>query len=181
MRLSGLFLLITLLNVSGNAFSQGTRLTLDLKNVTVKEVFTEIEQKTDFKFLYRNDLVDVNKRVTITAENELVENILTQLFTPNDLAYKVFDNNLVVITNKNLLQQKVSGKITDASTGEGLPGVNVLIQGTTIGTTTDIDGNYTIDVPNNDAVLVFSYVGYMSETVSVGGQNTIDIKLVADY
>jgi TonB-linked SusC/RagA family outer membrane protein len=180
MKLSGLLLLITLLNVSANVFSQETRLSLDLKNVTVKEVFTEIEQQTNFKFLYRNELVNVDQKVTIVAQNETLENILARLFDPNNLAYKVFEENLVVITNKNLLQQKVTGKITDATTGDPLPGVNVVIQGTTIGTTTDIEGNYTIDIPNNEAVLVFSYVGYMSETIPVGSQNTIDVKLVAD-
>ncbi|MGB0523184.1 MAG: SusC/RagA family TonB-linked outer membrane protein [Flammeovirgaceae bacterium] len=77
-------------------------------------------------------------------------------------------------------ERVVSGTVTDADAGDAIPGVNVIIKGTTTGATTDIDGKYQVKVPNNDAVLVFSYVGYKSQEITVGAQSKIDIRLEAD-
>lgn len=79
-----------------------------------------------------------------------------------------------------MAQQQVSGKVTDYSTGEDLPGVNILLKGTTTGTITDIDGNYKLEVPGSDAVLVFSFIGYEGEEITVGSQRTIDVQLMPD-
>ncbi|MFD0861604.1 SusC/RagA family TonB-linked outer membrane protein [Sungkyunkwania multivorans] len=77
-------------------------------------------------------------------------------------------------------QQTVSGIITDSQDGTPLPGVNVVVQGTSIGTSSDFDGNYTIQVPNDSAVLVFSFVGYTNQEIAVGGRSTINVSLVED-
>ncbi len=77
-------------------------------------------------------------------------------------------------------QQSISGKVTDAADGQGVPGANVIVKGTTTGTITDMDGNFTIDVPDADAVLVFSYIGYLTQEITVGSQTTIDIALAED-
>jgi hypothetical protein len=79
-----------------------------------------------------------------------------------------------------LQQQKITGQVTDASTGEPLPGVSVSIEGTTLGVITDVSGNYIIEVPNQNVVLLFSYMGYLSERFTVSNQETIDIKLALD-
>ncbi|MEX2512161.1 MAG: carboxypeptidase-like regulatory domain-containing protein [Cyclobacteriaceae bacterium] len=85
-----------------------------------------------------------------------------------------------ISANVAYAQQTVSGKIYDASTQESLPGVNILIQGTSTGTVSDIDGSYSIRVPNEDAVLVFSFVGYLTQEIRVGNQSNIDVNLSAD-
>ncbi|MEX0884682.1 MAG: carboxypeptidase-like regulatory domain-containing protein, partial [Cyclobacteriaceae bacterium] len=85
-----------------------------------------------------------------------------------------------ISANGAFAQQTVSGKIYDATTKESLPGVNILIQGTSTGTVSDIDGSYSIRVPNEDAVLVFSFVGYLTQEIRVGNQSNIDVNLSAD-
>lgn len=89
---------------------------------------------------------------------------------------------LMLFTGAGLFAQDrtVSGTVADSDTDEGIPGVNILIQGTTSGTVTDIDGNYQLNVPSGATTLVFSYVGYKSQTVEIGSRNTINVGLVAD-
>lgn len=77
-------------------------------------------------------------------------------------------------------QIRVSGKITDGETGEVLPGASILIQGTAKGTVTGLDGDYTVLVPADGTILVYAYLGYVDQTVNVGDQRTIDIKLAPD-
>jgi TonB-linked SusC/RagA family outer membrane protein len=180
MRLSFFLLFLSLLNVSAAIFSQEAKLTLKLQNVTLKKVFDEIEKSSNIKFLYRNELVNVNQKVNVSVWDETIDEILDKIFDHSDLTYRVFENNLVVITNKNLQQKQVTGVVTDAVKGDPLPGVTVLIEGTTSGVTTDMDGKYTISIPNENAVLIFSYVGYLSERIQVSGQSTIEVKLTAD-
>jgi len=91
------------------------------------------------------------------------------------------DNDKVVITSANAVQQqKITGKITDANTGESLPGVTILIEGTSNGVATDVEGNFSIEVSQPDAVLVFSYMGYITEKVKIQAQTNIDLKLVPE-
>jgi TonB-linked SusC/RagA family outer membrane protein len=180
MRLSTILLLTTLLNVSASIYSQNVKLNLKLENVTVKEVLAEIEKNSTYRFLYRNELVNVNQKVDINAKDESIDAVLSKLFDANTTAYRIFEGDIVVITNKNLQQIKVTGKITDANTGDPLPGVNIIVQGTTSGVITDIDGNYNIEVPDANAVLIFSFIGYINEVVPVAGKSVIDVKLVPD-
>ena len=87
---------------------------------------------------------------------------------------------LLFIQYNAMAQQQVSGKVTDDSNGEPLPGVNILVEGTASGTITDNDGNYRLEVPGNDAVLIFSYIGYERQSIVVGNQNNISIALQPD-
>jgi TonB-linked SusC/RagA family outer membrane protein len=180
MRLSTIILFLSFLNVSASVFSQNTKITFNLKNVSLKDVITEIESKSDFKFLYRNELVDVNQKVNIDANNESLESVLAKLFDSSNIAYKVFEDNLVVITSKSILQQNITGKITDAQTGEPVPGANIVIEGTTLGTTSDSNGRYSLELPNTNAVIIVSSIGYNSEKIQLSGQASLDIKLVPD-
>lgn len=179
MKISTFILTLSFLNVSAGIFSQ-EKISMELQNVSVKDVIAEIEEKSDFIFLYRNDLVDVDRQVSINVDDESIESVLAQLFDRSDLVYRVFEDNLVVITTKSLQQKRITGVITDAQTGESLAGVNIMIEGTQTGTTTDVSGRYTIDIPDGSAVLLFSYIGYNNERVEIAGQSTLDIQLVPD-
>ncbi len=179
MKISTFFWFVTFLNVSASIFSQ-EKISMDLRNVTVKEVFAEIEEISDFKFLYRNELVNVDREVTIDVKDEPIESVLAKLFDRSDLTFKLFEDNLVVITTKSLQQKKVTGVVTDAQTGEPLPGVNITIEGTLTGTTSDLNGRYSVDVPDENAVLLFSFIGYNTEKVQLAGQSVLDIDLVPD-
>lgn len=86
-----------------------------------------------------------------------------------------------MVTMPAYAQQQVSGQVTDATTGEMLPGVNVVIQGTQTGTATNSDGEYSIEVPDPESSLVFSFIGYASQTITVGDRNVIDVNLVSDF
>lgn len=181
MRLSLVLFLTALLNVSANVYSQNAKLTMNLQNVTIKDVLNEIEKSSSYKFIYRNEFVDVQQVVDIEATEQPLETIMAELFNPDMIAYRVFEGNIVVITDKSLLQQlKVTGRVTDAITGDPLTGVNVVVQGTTTGVTTDLTGAYSIEVPNNNAVLAFSFIGYVTQSMRVGNQATLDIQLKAE-
>ncbi len=167
-----------------NTYSQNTRLSLNLKNVTIRAVLQEIEDKSDFYFMYDATKVDVNREVNFTCDNLEVKEILDQLFKKTRITYEI--NNRQIALNKlgdfslsvqNI--QKVSGKVTDSS-GAPLPGVSIIIKGTTRGIITDVDGNYSLsNVPGN-ATLVFSFVGMKMQEVPVAGKSVINITMQAE-
>jgi len=179
MKLCSVFLLVTLLNTTASVFSQNVTISLNLQNASVKTVLEEIEKSSPYKFIYRNDLVDVDKVVNIKAKDESLAYILNSLFNSSGVSYKVFEGNIVVLTNQAMQQRKITGKVTDASTGEPLPGVNVVIKGTNIGVITDPNGNYSIEI-SKDTTLVFSFMGYLQEMVEISGRSVIDLSLSPD-
>jgi TonB-linked SusC/RagA family outer membrane protein len=171
------------LHVNASIYSQSKKFDLNVKNLPLREVFKEIENKSQFHFLFGDNLLLLDKVVNVNLENSNVEQALDKLLANSDYSYKVLENNLIVIAPENFINRqnkKVAGIILDAATGDPLPGVSILIEGTTIGTISDVSGNYTIDVPGNNAILVFSYVGYLSERITVEDKTTIDLKLTPD-
>lgn len=169
-------LLFASLHVSAKTFSQD-RITLRLQATELKTALKQIEKKSMYRFLYNDDVVSANRKVSIDANNALVTEVLDGILTETPLTYKVLENNLVVITQKNIVLQetKVSGKVTGPD-GQGVPSVTVRIKGSNAATTTAADGTYTIAAPDG-ATLVFSSVGYVSQEVAVSGRSTINITL----
>lgn len=182
MKLTTLLLIFNLLNIYAEGFSQNGKISINKENATIKEIIAEIESKSNYKFLYKDDFKNLYDLVSVHGQEKTVDAVLNEIFANTNAGYKILVNNLIVIAPKEYLvqQQTVTGRVTDANTGESLPGVTILVQGTTTGTTTDIDGKYSIDVPNNEASLVFSYVGYLSETLAVAGKTVMDVKLAPD-
>lgn len=179
-----MLLLLTTVQVFATAYSQSAKLSFEIRNSTIEDAFRVIESQSDFKFLYHEELIKNRRIASFNVENEAIEKVLDDLLTGTDNTYTILENNLIVITPKNITirqESKVTGTVFDAATGEPLPGVNILIEGTLQGVTTDVDGKYSIEVPGSAAVLVFSYVGYMTQKVNVTGPTVIDIKLAADY
>jgi TonB-linked SusC/RagA family outer membrane protein len=180
MKLTALFLILLSINLSASVYSQNTRFTADLNGKTVREVFQFIEQKSEFRFFYNDDFSYIDKVVDMNVKDENVEQILEKLFETSDITYKVFDNNLVVLTLKQNLQQvSIKGKITDASSSEPLAGANIQVKGTNTGTVADINGTFSIEANTGD-VLVFSYVGYLPQEVTIGAETNINIALSPD-
>ena len=140
MKISFFLLAINVFAISAATFGQGTKLSIDMKNVTVKEVLNEIERQTDLSFIYKSDLINPDKKVSVTASEASVQEILATLF-PNEKIYpEILDNSLIVLMPERQLsqqQQMITGIVTDSSTGETLPGVNVLIEGSLVGAITD--------------------------------------------
>lgn len=181
MRLSLLLMMIGIFQVSASVYSQSKKFTIKNSDLTMREVFKEIENQSNFRFFYNDVLTNIDKRVDLEANQSSITDLLDGLLNGTNLSYKILDNDLIIITPTLLLQQvKVTGKVTDASTGESIPGANIIVEGTTLGTTSDFEGNFTLEVPNPNSVLVITYVGYNSERIETGGRTKIDVSLVAD-
>jgi TonB-linked SusC/RagA family outer membrane protein len=184
MKLTTLLLLINLFHISASVFSQNERFTYKADKINVRDLLDKIESESNYKFLYRSDYMTNDIR-SLNAENVTFTELLSMIFEKSDITYKILDDKLVVLTpksntNPNLQQVKVSGKVIDSATGEPIIGANVIIEGTTLGNITDIDGKFSLDVPSANAVLVVSFLGYTSAHVSVNGQTSIEVKLNPD-
>lgn len=170
-------------------YSQSTRISLHLKDVAVKEVLNEIEENSEFRFLYNSKLIDVDRTISADFENQKVSEILSILFRQTDIAYTVVDWQ-IVLTNKddqsgfllNSGQQQgktITGKVTDSS-GTSLPGVSVVVKGTTTGIITDLDGKYTLPKVSENAILQFSFVGMKMQEIAIGNKTTINVTLAEE-
>ncbi|HEX3006806.1 MAG TPA: carboxypeptidase-like regulatory domain-containing protein, partial [Bacteroidales bacterium] len=182
MRLS-LFILITTtfsLFATGT-YSQSARVSVEFNNVPIKEVLKAIESSSDFFFIYNNELIDVERRVNISAKDQKISDVLKTVFKEGEVDVAVIDRK-IILAPAYMKNQKltVSGVVTDATTKEPLPGVNILVEGTTVGAIADIDGKYSLELPSANAVLIFSFVGYNSERIQVTDQSVINVSLIPD-
>lgn len=186
MKLTTLLVFTGILNlVAGHSYSQSARINLNLNNVKVETVLNEIEKKSDYYFLLNQKLVDVTRIVSVSAENMTIKELLAKMFDGQNLDFFVYDQQIIITpknsSNNNPLQQtKVTGIVKDAVTNEPVIGANIIIEGTTIGVVTDMDGRYSIEVPNETAVLVVSFIGYNTERAEIANRSVVDFTLVPD-
>lgn len=188
MKLTVFFILISVGCVlAGKTYSQTKTLTLQVENSTVKEVLAEIEKQSEFRIMYSGKFVDVDREVSLDVKNQKIESVLNTLFAGTDVSYTVRDRFIVLVTPELMVesmlavtqQKAVSGRVTD-SEGQPLPGVTIVIKGTTQGTVTNSDGNYSLTNIPKDATLVFSFVGMRTQEVVVENQTTINITMEFD-
>lgn len=179
MKISTFLLFFCLTAISAESFSQN--FSFEIRGETIKDLLAKIEGTSDYKFLYRSDLTEINDRVTLIIQDENIESILSKVFEPSGLAYKIFDNNLVVISKATEVPQKsLTGRVTDTKTGEPLPGVTVTVRGTTTGTLTDANGNYVLPRPARGSVIVFSFIGYTPREMVYNDENVIETTLTQE-
>ena len=182
MRLSVFFLLLFVAQTFATVtYSQQTRLTLKMQGAKVIDVLGKIEDESQFYFLFNQKLVDVERRVDVDAKNESVEKILNGIFGNTNVSYVVKDRQIVLTTatpemGVSQQQKSVSGKVTDSS-GSPLPGVSVVVKGTTTGVITDANGNFSLSTVPENAVLQFSFVGMKVQEVAVGMKTSINVTL----
>ncbi|MBS1512034.1 MAG: TonB-dependent receptor [Bacteroidetes bacterium] len=176
MKLTVAFILIASLQLSAKTYSQ-QRITLKIQSTELKSALKQIERKSIYRFLYNNDVLSANQKVTIDANNSTVTEVLDNMFSNTSLTYRILDNNLVVITQKNFETQdiKVTGRVTN-SNGEPIPGVSVKIKGSAVGTSTDAAGYFSISVPDG-ARLVFTSIGYEDVEVAVNKRTEINVTM----
>ncbi len=171
-------MLVFTLNLSATGFGQ---ISFEAKNKSIRDVFGILEKETNYRFFFNDDLISVDKIVDMDVSDEDINQILEKLLESTGLGYKVLENNLIVVTPRNDSQQNIiTGKVTDASNGEGMPGVSIVVRGTAIGVNTDINGNYSISVTAPDAILTYSFIGYITQEIPVGGRKKIDVSLAVD-
>ena len=167
-------------------YSQGITLNLKLKDVSVRKVLQEIEDRTEFYFLYNDDFVDVSRVVSIDVRDSKIQDILKQLFQENgEVTYIIKDRQIIlsplVLEGSNpravaQVKKTISGKVTSAN-NEPIPGVSVFVKDTNIGTTTDTDGSYMLSNISGDVTLIFSFIGMKSQEVNVAGKTTVNVKM----
>ena len=183
MRIVVLLILISVTQTFAlDAYAQNKRLSLNFKNETIVNILEKIEDQSEFWFMYDASKINVNQRKSVDVENKLIGNILDELFNDTEISYSIHDRQILLsITDKSDTEQQktVSGAVTDES-GQPLPGVTVLVKGTTQGTVTNNDGTYSLtNIPDN-ATLQFSFVGMRTQEIGVDGKTSIDVKLLED-
>ncbi|MEK7720424.1 MAG: SusC/RagA family TonB-linked outer membrane protein [Bacteroidota bacterium] len=180
MKLTLFFLITSVLGLfATESYSQNTRITLDLKSVTVKEALKAIENTSEFFFIYNNELINVEREIDLNVKDQKITEVLNNIFEGRDVEITVIDRKIVLAPTFMGEQQptkKITGKVTDQS-GASLPGVSVAVKGTTIGVITDPNGTYSIlNIPEN-ATLLFSFVGMKMQEIVVENKTTINVVL----
>ena len=171
------------------------RISLRLGDKPVKAVLSAIETKADIRFVYSPKLIQAQRLVSVNVQNQPLGDVLESILKPLLISYRLVGNDIVLSQRSDsmnmlsepptpapesiLLEEVVTGTITDQN-GEGIPGVNVLVKGTQRGAVTDAKGRYRIAVPDQNATLTFSFVGYIKQEVLVGARSVIDITLAPD-
>ena len=179
MKIVTFFLLVCLIQaVAGKVYSQDQEITLKEKGVSLKELFQQIEKKSDYRFLYRTEgYLDLSKKVDINAQGKKVRELLNEVLFNTDIEYKLVGDKLIVIASMQQQKQiRITGKVVSKS-GETLTGVTVSVKGTTRGGITDVNGNYSIPIKPEDKVLVFSLIGMIKKEVPIGTQSVLNIIL----
>ena len=188
MRISSFLLFFcSIVIFADNSHSQNARVTIKQRNVRLVSVLDEIENQTDYLFLYNGNQINVNQNVSVNVKNMQVNQLLSQLFSDTEVHYAMEGTHIMLLpVTKEIspiatLQQQVTitGIVTDANS-EPLPGVTVMIKGTAQGTATDGNGTYSLPVADGNATLVFSYVGFVSQEVVVGNRRAINVTLSED-
>jgi len=181
MKLTTFLLLFSVMAIASGSYSQNTRFDMSVKNASIVRVLEEIENKTEFGFLFKTDQLDLEKRYFLNFKEAKIENVLDEILDKDLYSYKIMDRIIVISKLDDALLQdgsqkpaKVSGKITDPG-GQSLPGVTVVVKGTSQGTVSDADGNYFLNGIPENAVLQFSFVGMKTKEIVVGSQTIINV------
>lgn len=166
-------------------YSQSKLLSLKIENKSIREVFSEIESKSEFIFFYYDNILDINKNVSIDVQNQTINVILDQLFRNSNNTYTITDRQIYIkqkstpgtAPQEDKKTYRITGIVKDGANGEALVGVNIRIKSRPqTGTATDINGKYLIDVLSSD-VLEFAYIGYITQDIPVKGKTTIDVTM----
>lgn len=170
-----------------------SKISLKANDKEIKKVLSEIERKAQVRFTYSSAIVNVNRQISVDFKDQQLSDVLKNIFSA-DIAYEVRGNRIILKPGNAIASEEktrteeparyfaveVNGKITDEN-GQPLPGANILEKGTTNGTTSDVDGNFSLSVMGESSVLIFSFIGYTTQEVPVGGQTTFNIQLEPDF
>ena len=171
MKLTVLMLIVCLSQMVAATYAQTTKLSLSIKNETLEYVLKQIEKQSEFLFFYNLEEINKNEKISITKKNANIQDVLDAIATKTGLKYTIKDRHIVLTTEisspvTGIIQQnrKITGTVND--TFGPIAGANIIQKGTTNGTTTDVNGNYSIEVPEND-VLQISFIGYIQQDIAV--------------
>ncbi len=183
MKLTWFLSLVFTLSASASLWSQTSKISVKVTDKSLQELLVQIEDNSQYRFFYNNNDIDVNQRISVDVHDGTIGEILSDVFEELSYSFKEMDNNVILIErNKTAVDGKasqqsgVTGKVTDAS-GLPLPGVAVLVKGTTSGTVTNIDGEFNIAGVSPSTVLVFSFVGMRTQEIAVGEQSQVNVTM----
>jgi TonB-linked SusC/RagA family outer membrane protein len=167
------------------------RLSINLKNVSLEAALNNIQTKADVKFVYSSSIIPLSSKVSITAREEKLSDILNDMLVELHVHYIVNASQYIVLKKTDIAmtdslminaflanqQHTVSGKVLGKADGKPFPGVSVVVKGTKTGTVTGTDGSYKISVPNSESILVFTYISFQTQEIAVGTSKTINVEL----
>uniref|UniRef100_UPI003AB5EEA2 SusC/RagA family TonB-linked outer membrane protein n=1 Tax=Winogradskyella sp. TaxID=1883156 RepID=UPI003AB5EEA2 len=188
MRVFLLLITIGLSSAFANTTIAQTKIDVNVKNVTLEELFRDIQSKSEFIFFYKDNVLKYN--VTLNVKNASVTTILDSALKGTNLTYKVNDRQIVVKENLSSLDQgrhiktnqqekTITGKVLD-DTGNPLMGATVQVKGTNIGVATDFDGHFSLTVSENTTTIVISYLGFATQEIDITDKTTVEVKMIAD-
>ena len=172
-------------NAANLIYAQSQSFTFNLKNSSIETVFKTIEQQSEFIFMYLADLADISKKVSIAVKNESLISILDRILKGTSLTYEINDRQVIIkqsdqnelnSSEQSVRKKTIQGLITDELTKEPIIGAAIQVKGTTNGTTSDIDGSFSLDCQEGDT-LVISYIGYQNSTIIVKAANIYAVTL----
>jgi TonB-linked SusC/RagA family outer membrane protein len=181
MKLTTVLLMLCFLQASARGYGQ-EKINLQLRKSSLKELLKEVGKQTGYRFVYHNETLSENKKITLDVKNAGINEVLKIAFEGTGLSYTLKEDNLVVIYasgDYGTPEETIKGKVA-GSDGKPLAGVSVKIVGTSVGTSTDDNGNYTVSVPNGAKVIEFSLVSYIATKENINGRQAIDVVLQAD-
>ena len=159
------------------------RLTMKLGKAGIREIFNEIQKQTSKTVIYNDDRLQLDQKIKADFKDIRLEELLDRILTERGMGYKLVDDYIVIIPKEEqavpqVVQERIIKGIVVDNKGGILPGVTVLIKGTQVGTATDVDGKFTLKIPDSkDLVLVFTFVGMKSKEVKPGTQNELKVQL----
>jgi len=184
MKVTILLIIGVFCTLSASTYAQNHKVTINKKNSSIIDILKEIEEVSEFTFFFNDNRVDVSKKRSINIQNATIDEALNQIFKNTGYEYQIIDRQVLIKasgekTPERAQQEKtVSGTVVD-SNGEPVIGANVTVKNTTMGTITNMDGKFSLQIQNNP-VLVISYIGYITQEVTVGSQTTLSIILAED-
>ncbi len=171
------------------------RVSIQVKKTEIKEVLTQLESLANVKFVHSSRSLPIQRKVTLKFDNKPLSEILEAVFSPDHIAAQVVGGRIVLnresaavdsgkpsVTDRleaMAVDQTINGQVRDEK-GIALTGVSVVIKGTSKGTSTDAEGQYRLDIPNGEATLIFSFVGYVPQEISVGNRTSLDVSMAVD-
>jgi len=184
LKLTTLLILVAMFNIKASTYAQKTKVTLELNNSTIEKVIETIEQKTDFRFIYKMNDVDLDRTVSISVKEQSIYVVLDRIFKGTLTEFKIRDTQIILkkpeLKTQNIEYEKetISGIITDEN-GAPLPGASIIEEGTKNSVVTDFDGKFKFTVESSSSIIVVSFVGYKTKKVPAGN-GILNIQLEPD-
>jgi len=175
-----------LTQVAAITYAQKATISISAQNEPLENVLKQIEKQTEFLFFYNVDEINKNERISLEKKDSRITEVLDEIFKNRDISYSIKDRHIVLTVHPELVRssvqqqiRKVTGTVLDEK-NEPIIGANILEKGTLNGITTDIDGNFSLEITSPASVIVFSYIGYITQEITVGNKNQFTIRMRED-